>query len=123
MRDDRVSGISSVVQLIRARMDDTSPGIWVMGENTVWNTSSEVPVASDVPYSGDVTFMVHSRDDIRWLAIGYAMTVDILWSGYEATQGKRMPASERAELLQLWGVSEEDIAWAKQQKDDPRAAA
>lgn len=72
---------------------------------------------------GYPSLLMNSQDDVRWLAIGYAMTVDILWSGYEATQGKRMPASERAELLQLWGVSEEDIAWAKQQKDDPRAAA
>lgn len=95
---------------IRSRLEaaDWSPDergfppfqIWTDGKITVYR-------------SGCSDLLSHAPSDIKWLAVGYALAVDTIWAGYEAVEGKRMPASERKLMLDGWGVSEEDIEWAK----------
>ena len=61
-------------------------------------------------------FIAHAPADIAWLLAGYALAVDTIWAGYEAINGCRMPPAERAEMLAAWGVTDDDIAWAKRQE-------
>jgi hypothetical protein len=64
--------------------------------------------------------LAHAPADIAWLLDGYALAVDLIAVGAGA-MGEGGPYEQaRARILAAWGVTEDDIAAAKER--DPRHA-